>query len=70
MTHGRQRNLVLLAFEKSRTNEIDLDEFVLRLGRKAHTIAIIVNGGREYDVCLKQFHCNHAEIFQRTSRQL
>ena len=36
LTHGRQRNLVLLAFEKSRTKEIDLDEFVLRLGRK-HT---------------------------------
>ena len=36
MTHGRQRNLVLLAFEKSRTKKIDLDEFVLRFGRK-HT---------------------------------
>ena len=34
MTHGRQRNLVLLAFEKSRTKKIDLDEFVLRFGRK------------------------------------
>ena len=36
MTHGGQRNLVLLAFEKSRTKKIDLDEFVLGLGRK-HT---------------------------------
>ena len=36
MTYGRQRNLVLLAFEKSRVKKIDLDEFVLRIGRK-HT---------------------------------
>ena len=36
ITCGRQRNLVLLAFEKSRTKKVDLDEFVLRLGRK-HT---------------------------------
>ena len=35
-TYGRQRNLVLLAFEKSRAKKIDLDEFVLRLGKK-HT---------------------------------
>ena len=34
MTHGRQRNLVLLAFEKSRTKKIDFDDFVLRFGRK------------------------------------
>ena len=36
MTHERQRNLVSLAFEKSRTKKNDLGEFVLRLGRK-HT---------------------------------
>ena len=36
MTHGRQRNLVLLAFEKSKIKKIDLHEFVLRFGRK-HT---------------------------------
>ena len=41
ITHGRQRNLVLLAFEKSRTKKIDLDEFVPRLGTK-HTIPSIV----------------------------
>ena len=34
MTHRRQRNLVRHAFEKSRTKKIDLDEFVLRFGRK------------------------------------
>ena len=34
MTHWRQRNLVLLAFEKSRTKKIDLDELVLRLCRE------------------------------------
>ena len=36
MTHGRQCNLLLLAFEKSRTKKIDCDEFVLRFCRK-HT---------------------------------
>ena len=36
MTHGRQRSLVLLAFEKSRTKKIDFDESVLRFDRK-HT---------------------------------
>ena len=36
MTHTRQRNLVLLAFEKSRTSGIELDELVVRFGRK-HT---------------------------------
>ena len=36
MIHERQRNLVLLAFEKSRTKKNDLGEFVLRLSRK-HT---------------------------------
>ena len=36
MTHRRQLNLVRLAFEKSRTKKIDMDEFVLRFGRK-HT---------------------------------
>ena len=36
MTYERQRYLALLAFEKSRSKKIDLDEFVVRLGRK-HT---------------------------------
>ena len=34
LTYGLQRNLVRLAFEKSGTKKIDLDEYVLRLGRK------------------------------------
>ena len=34
LTYGRQRNLVLLASEKSKTKKTDLDELVLRLSRK------------------------------------
>ena len=40
MTYGRQRNLVLLAFEKYRTKKIDLDKFILRLGSVVTTIIV------------------------------
>ena len=41
MTYGQQRNLVLLAFEKSKTKKIDLDEFVLRFGRKRTRLPLL-----------------------------
>ena len=41
MAHGRQRNLVLLAFEKSKTKKIDLREFVLRFGRKQTRLPLL-----------------------------
>ena len=49
MTYVRQRNLVLLALEKSRTKKIDLDEFVLRLGRK-HTRLPLLQTAEECDI--------------------
>ena len=36
MLQRRQRNLVLLAFERDRTRKIDLDAFVLRFSKR-HT---------------------------------
>ena len=42
MTYRRQRNLVPLAFKKSRTKKIDLDEFVLRLGRKHARLPLLM----------------------------
>ena len=41
ITHGWQRNLVLLAFEKSKTEKIDVDELVLRFGRKRTRLPLL-----------------------------
>ena len=41
MTEGGQRNLVQLAFEKSKTKKMDLDEFVLRFARKHSQLSLL-----------------------------
>ena len=41
ITYGRQCYLVLLAFEKSRTKKIALDEFVPRLGSKRTRLPLL-----------------------------